>query len=169
MKQPYLLCAKVLNTHGVRGMLKLELYCDSCEAFAALPCVYTKGKNGVMHACDLRSAAPHGRFVLAALEGIDSLDAALPLKGKELYAKREDIRKDANDYFLADLIGLAVIDEASGKVYGHIKEVNEAPASLLYVIETEHGDVLFPAVPAFVRRVDTESGVYIHAIEGFFS
>ena len=169
MKQPYLLCGRIINTHGVRGVLKVDNLCDSPSAFASLPSVYMKTKSGDMQAYPVIAASAHGRFLLVTLKGVDSLELAIPLKGSELFAKREDIPLDADGYFLADLIGLPVIDVHSGKVYGSIKELNEAPASLVYVIETASGDVLFPAVPAFVKRVDTECGVYVEVIEGFFS
>ena len=169
MKQPYLLCGKIINTHGVRGVLKVDNFCDSPSAFAALPNVYIKAKDGTMQSYPVVTASAHGRFLLVSLKGIDTLELAVPLKGTELFAKREDIPLEEGGYFLADLIGLPVIDVHTDKVYGRIKSLDEAPASLLYVIETEKGDVLFPAVSAFVKRVDTECGVYVEAIEGFFS
>ncbi len=169
MKQPYLLCGKIINTHGVRGVLKVENLCDSPAAFASLPNVYTRTKSGDMQAYPVIASSAHGRFLLVTLKGVDSLELAIPMKGTEIFAKREDIPLEDGGYFLADLIGLPVIDVHEGTVYGRIKAVDEAPSSLLYVIETEKGDVLFPAVSAFVKKVDTDTGVYIEAIEGFFS
>ena len=53
-------------------------------------------------------------------------------------------------------------------MYGRVKDVTDSPASKLYVIETDSGEVLLPGVKEFVKKIDTESGVYITPIPGFF-
>ena len=81
---------------------------------------------------------------------------------------REDFVIEEGAYFVADIIGLPVIDADSGRVYGRVKDVTDSPASRLYVIDTPAGEVLLPGVKEFVKKVDTESGVYITPIPGFF-
>ncbi len=168
MKSPYLLCAQVLNTHGVRGVLKVDCLCDSPAVLAALPFVYTE-KNGSHTPHKVVGAAPHGRFVLLTLEDIASLEAAVLLKGCPLFAARGDVPCDEHHVFTADIIGLPVVDADSGRLYGHVKDIEEAPASNLYIIKTPSGDVLLPAVPQFIKEIDTERGVFIRPIEGFFN
>ena len=168
MKNEFLLCGKVLNTHGVRGLLKAESYCDSPDVMTKLKTVYTKeGEDYIPH--KVIRGARLGRFVLLGLEGLADIDKATPYKNRMLYAFREDIPLANDRVFVADIIGLPIIDIDTGRTYGVIKEVEEAPASLLYVIETEDGSVLFPAVPEFIKEIDTDRGVLIRPIEGFFS
>ena len=168
MKQPYLECGKIINTHGVRGGLKVESYCDSPEVLASLPQLFLK-RNGIYEAKRITKASTGAGRVLLYLTGIDTLDDAMLLKGKTVYALREDLPLAEGAHFIADLYGLPVIDADTGRVYGEILSVDDMPSSEMYTIKTPSGkSVLFPAIPEFVVRVDTDAGVYIRPIPGFF-
>ena len=169
MKQAYLECGKIINTHGVRGTLKIESYCDSPRVLAKLPRVFFKTPNGNYTERKVRSASVGKGLVLATLEGIESLDDAVLYKNKIIYALREDIPLGKNAYFVADLIGLPVIDAQSGKIYGEVTAVESMPSSDMYTVKTPSGkSVLFPAVPAFLREIRPEEGIFIAPIPGFF-
>ena len=169
MKQNYLLCGKVIKTHGVRGSLKVDHYCDTSEIFAAIKTLYLKkGDNYTPYT--VRRTVRFGRMMLLELEGIDSLDTAIDFNNRELFACREDSPIDEKAVFLSDLIGLPVTDANTGRVYGTVADVQESPAANLFVIKTEDGrEVLLPDVPAFIHRADEEDGLLITPIEGFFS
>ncbi len=169
MKQHYLLCGKVINTHGVRGALKVDHYCDSSDVFAAIKTLYfKKGEEYLPYT--VRRTVRFGRMMLLELEGIDSLDAAFNFKNRELFARREEIPIAENAVFLSDLIGLPVTDADTGRVYGTVADIQESPAANLFVVRTEDGhEVLLPDVPAFIREADEEKGLLITPIEGFFS
>ena len=92
-RKKFLECAIIINTHGVRGNVKLESLCDSPAVLADLPRVFVKEGNNyreikVLHTSIFKS------FVLADLEGITDLDAAAAMKGTPLYAAREDFDLD---------------------------------------------------------------------------
>ena len=164
-KKKYLECALIINTHGVRGDVKLESLCDSPAVLAGLKRVFFKEGTAyrevkVLHASVFKS------FVLASLEGIDDMDKAMAQKGKTLYAAREDFELEEGDYFIVDLIGLDVIDNISGKVYGKVTDVINRGASDIYVIQTPNGERMMPAVKEFVDRVDIEKGVFVRPIPG---
>lgn len=167
MKSAYLECGKILNTHGVKGEMKIEPWCDSPAVFAKLPRVYLK-KGGDFVCHKLVRASIFKQLVVAGLEGIDDIDQAMLLKGEILYAAREDFRLKKGAYFIADLVGLPVIDDESGITYGTLREVINRGASDIYVIDTENGECMMPAVKEFVKRVDVETGIYIRPIEGMF-
>ena len=97
------------------------------------------------------------------------MDKAIALKGTMLYASREDFELEEGDYFIADLLGLPVIDNIDGKVYGKIKDVINRGASDIYVITTPTGERMMPVVDEFVKRVDTESGIYVEVIPGLLT
>ena len=168
MKQNFLLCGKVVNTHGVKGALKIEHYCDSADVFASIQTLYFKENHEMIPYRVLRTVR-FGRMMLTELENIHALDLAFPFKNREVFASREDIPRADGSVFLADLIGLPVIDAENGRIYGQVSDIRESPAANLYVIQTENGEVLLPDVPAFIQRADTEQGIFITPIEGFFS
>ncbi len=164
-KGKYLECGRVQNTHGCRGYIKVESYCDSPEVLASLPFVYRKCNDTYVPLRILQTGRKQ-EAVLLLLEGIDDMDAAERLKNETLYAAREDIPLRRGAYFLADLVGLPVIDADNGKVYGKVEEISLVGDRSLLVVKTATGTRLLPHVPAFIDRVDAESGVYVHPIPG---
>ena len=167
-RKKYLECAIIINTHGVRGDVKLESLCDSPEVLASLERVFVK-EEGAYHEIKVLHASIFKSFVLAALEGVDDMDKAIALKGTTLYAAREDFELEEGDFFIADLIGLDVIDNISGKLYGKISDVINRGASDIYVVKTPLGERMMPAVEEFVKKIDLEKGVFVETIPGLLS
>jgi len=167
-KKRYLECAIIINTHGVRGDVKLESLCDSPAVLAGLKRVYLC-EGGAYKEIKVLHSSVFKNFVLASLEGIDDIDKAMTYKGKTLYAAREDFKLKKGDFFIVDLIGLPVIDNTSGKNYGEITDVINRGASDIYVVKTEGGERMMPAVAEFVKKIDVENGVYVEVIPGLLS
>lgn len=167
-KKKYLECAIIINTHGVKGAVKLESLCDSPYVLADLERVFMREK-GTYREIKVLGASVFKSFVLAELEGITDMDAAAALKGTTLYAAREDFVLEDGDYFIADLIGLEVIDNVSGKVYGKVSDVINRGASDIYVIKTPDGERMMPAVEEFVKLVDLDRGIFVETIPGLLT
>ena len=168
MIKEYLECGFVRNTHGVRGLLRVSHCCDSAEVFCSLKQVYTE-RGGEYLPYSVKSAAVHGTVILLALEGVDSLDDAVRNKNRTLYARRSDIPLPEGARFIADLIGLPVIDAVTGTRYGILSDVVNRGASDVYEIKTTGGTALMPAVPEFVASIDPERGIFVTPIEGMFN
>ncbi len=167
MKEQYLECGKIINTHGVRGAVKIDPWCDSPSDLAELERLYFK--NGDVLVCrKLLHASVFKQYVLATLEGIDSIEKAALLKNQVVYADRADFHLEEGKHFLADLIGLSVIDAESGRVYGTLREIINRGASDIYVVDTPGGECMMPAVKEFVKRVDVDEGIFVTPIEGIF-
>ena len=117
-------------------------------------------------------AVTHGsvqkQFVLLTLEGVDTLEAAVAMKNEIIYADREDFHLGEGDFFIADIIGLPVIDVDDGKKYGTLKDVLNSGSSDIYEIATDSGDVMIPAVAEFIIKVTPEDAIYIRPIPGMF-
>ena len=167
-KKQFLECGIIINTHGVRGDVKLESLCDSPEVLASLERVFVL-EGGNYREIEVKHTSIFKQFVLATLEGVDDMDKAIAMKGTTLYANRDDFELGEGDYFIADLLGLPVIDNIDGKVYGKIKDVVNRGASDIYVVTTPTGERMMPVVDEFVKRVDLESGVYVETIPGLLS
>ena len=163
-RQPYLECGKIINTHGVRGTLKLESWCDSPEILAGLPTLWRK-IGGEFRPIRVLHTSIFKQFVLADLEGITDINAAIPLKNTVVYAAREDL-DPGNGYFIADLIGLPVIDRDTGAEAGKLKDVINRGAQDIYVVDTPYGERLIPAVEEFIAHIDPDAGIYITPIPG---
>ncbi len=163
----YPLCGRIINTHGCRGEVKIESFCDSPEVLLSLPKVFFQSGSTYLPRRIL-SARVHKGYVLALLEGITDMDTARSYQNRDLFADRSDLPLAEGKHLLCDLLGLPVIDADSGKIYGRITHIESGSAYDMYEIETEAGKVLFPAVRQFVREIREDAGIYITPIEGMF-
>jgi len=163
----FLECGKIINTHGVKGTVKAESWCDSPYILADLERVYTE-ENGRPKEYKVMNASVFKQFVLLELEGVVGMDAAIAMKNKTIYANRDDIELEEGDFFIADLIGLSVIDIDSGEKYGEVTDVINTGSSDIYVIKTGNGEAMMPAVDEFVKEIDLDKGIYVRPIEGMF-
>ena len=156
----YVEAGRIVNTHGVTGEVKIEVWLDSPEFFRTFRRLYLGGEEK-----RILSARTHKQFVIARIEGVDDLNAAMALKGRELRIARADAPLPPGGYFLGDLIGASVVDE-EGREIGKLTEILERPASDIFVVQGEQ-EHLIPAVEEFIRSVDAENGVVtVRLIEG---
>ncbi|MGM9642044.1 MAG: ribosome maturation factor RimM [Eubacteriales bacterium] len=165
--EKYLECGKIVNTHGIKGAIKLESWCDSPETLAELPFIYFKNEASFLRR-KVISATVMKRHVVAYIEGVADIDTAASLKETVVYADRDDIPLEDGDYFISDLVGLPVIDADSGVEYGTISDVFNTGASDIYTVKTADGERMIPAVPEFIIEIDTDRGVFVRPIEGMF-
>ena len=168
MKKDYLECGKICSAHGVKGAIKVESWCDTTKVLASRKRVFMKKSDAPYVEYKVLSASPNDRFVLMSLEGINTREEAQAYKNTVLYLERADIPVPRGRVLISDIIGLPVIDADNGRVYGTLKEVNDAVKGKLYVVSTDSSEVLIPGVPEFIKEIDTERGVFIHTIPGFF-
>ncbi|MBE6626042.1 MAG: 16S rRNA processing protein RimM [Ruminococcaceae bacterium] len=169
-KQQYLECGKAVSTHGVRGTVRLECYCDTPEKLAKLRVMYRKTPNGEFVPMKIRASSVQKNMVLCTFEDLKSLDDAIPFKGTVLYASRNDIKLDEGDVFIADILGLDIIDADSGEKYGTLANVITPGGRDVYVIDDVlGGQFMVPVVAEFVKEVVTDGereGIYVKLIEG---
>ena len=168
MKLAYLECGRILAPHGFRGAMRIETWCDSPAVAARLPALYLAAEGGRYTAYRLLQASVHKGGLLATLEGITTPEQIVPLRGVTVYARREDLDPRGERIFLAETVGLPVLHAEGGRLLGHVREVDTSRPTTLYVIETEGGEVLLPAVPEFIKEIDIERGMTVCPIPGFF-
>ncbi len=169
MKKEFIECGKILGAHGVRGVCKVEVWCDSVRVLVMQKHIFLAHGEGNYEEHKLLSASASSHdTALLSIEGITSREMAQGMKNTVLYLRREDIPLKKGACLLVDLMDLPVIDINSGRVYGTVGAVDEVPTGLLITVKTEDGDVLMPYVDAFFKKIDIETAVYISPIPGFF-
>ena len=162
----YIEAGKIANTHGIGGDVVADSYCDAPEILKALTSLYIKSGNEYKKLTIKKASLFKGR-VLFHFEGYDSIEAAIPLKNRLLYAERSAFCLEEGEHFIVDLIGLSVYDIDSGECYGIVTDVLNYGASDIYEIEKpDKKKAYVPVVPEFVKKVDPESGIYLSVIEG---
>jgi 16S rRNA processing protein RimM len=165
MKKQFLEVGEVVAVHGLRGDMRLYPWCDPGDIERSMR-MYTD-ENGEQE-YRVSYAKPHKNVYLVKFKGIDNPEEARKFIGKVLYMNRNDIPVKKGEYFIQDIIGLKVIDNDNGKVYGTVKEIINRGASDIYVIKTENGECMIPAVDKFIASIDLEEGMKVTPIEGMF-
>ena len=161
MKQPFIETGKIVNTHSIRGEVKIVPWADSPDFLCRFSTVYLDGQP-----YRVRSSYVHKGNVVASLEGVDSIDDAVHLKEKVVSIAREDAGLEPGQFFLADLLGAQVRDADSGAVLGHVADILTPPANRVYVVEGERR-FMIPAVPEFVLETNVDQGyIVVRLIEG---
>lgn len=166
----YIEIGKIVNTHGVKGTLKVEPWCDSPQVLTGMKKLYFAPERSGDPFREIRveKASAQKDRVLLTLAGVTDMDAAMALKNTLLYADRDDIPLAEGSFLIDDLKGLAVIDAADGHSYGTLHDVIQGVGNDLYEIQTAKGMVLIPAVKEFIKEIDLSIGIRIAPIRGMF-
>jgi 16S rRNA processing protein RimM len=156
----FLEIGRIVSTHGVRGEVRVEPWCDNPAFLAGFTTVYLRNAPVAVE-----SARAHKNLVLMKLEGVDTVEAAQALREAVLWIDRSDIELPEGRFFVQDLIGLAVYD---GEEYiGSLTDVLTMPAHDVYHVRGGDGEHMIPAVPEFVREIDLPGGIMrVKLIEG---
>ena len=161
MGNRYLEAGKIVNTHGVHGEVKIQPCADSPDFLTGFEHLYIGGEP-----VKVLSARVHKGCVIAALDGVDSVDSAIKLKNKVVFIDRNDASLEEGRHFVVDLIGLRALEAQTGAVIGSITDVLTLPANNVYVISGDR-EILVPAVPDFVDEINIEGGyIKLRLIDG---
>ena len=159
-KKQYIEAGRIVNTHGVAGEVKIEVWLDSPQFLKSFKRCFIDRRE-----VKLLSARVHKGFLIVKLEGVEDVNAAMALKGRTVFIDRADARLPKGAFFLQDIIGAAGVDE-SGNEIGKLVDVMETTASNVYVVKGER-EHLIPAVPEFILSTDADNGIItVHLIEG---
>lgn len=166
MKHTYLTCGKIVSTHGVRGAVKAESWCDSPAVLAGFDRVYFRDGD-TYTPCTVKGAFVSGRQVVLTLDGVTDMDAAGRLRGCLLYAHRDQIPVPEGAMLQEDMIGLPVFDADTARPLGTLLRIDPSPAADLLVVGTDAGEVLVPMIPPFLRSA-SDDGVFLTPPAGMF-
>ena len=157
MKLEFIEAGEVVSTHGVRGELKVLPWSDGPDFLLEFDRVRIAGKNYAVEGCRIQKTCN-----LLKVQGIDTMEDALSLRGKTVEVYRSDITDDV--IFAAELIGIRVY--AGQELIGRIVDVLDYPGNKVYVVRGDH-EYMIPAVKQFVLDTDMENEtMHVQLIEG---
>lgn len=160
MKSKFLEAGQIVNTHGLRGEVQIVPWADDAAFLRKFKVFYIDGKP-----FPVERSSVHKKRLIAKLEGIDDINAAMPLKNSIIFIDRADAKLPKGRFFIQDILGASVVTE-TGEPVGTLVDVMDLPHGQVYQVqgETEH---LIPKVPEFVLNVDVDASVItVHLIEG---
>lgn len=164
MKKEFLECGKIVAPQGIRGEVRVEAWCDP-DLLASLETVYMDAKP-----LKVLNARVQKNMVMMLLEGSDTRDQALTLRGKMLFLHRDDVPLEEGECFVQDLIGCTVLDADTGADYGKIYDVRATGANDVYYLRDAAGkERLVPVIPDVVLEKDLDAEIVrIRPLEGLF-
>lgn len=169
MIKQYLEIGQIVATHGIKGELRVQPWCDNGEFVKGFNQLYLD-KNGEK-SMQVSLCRPHGNIVILKLDEINTVEMAMKYKGKVLYMKRSDANLSEDQFFVQELIGCQVFDaDDETKKYGEITEVSQTGANDVWHIKGEDGkEYLIPSIPQVVIEVDVVAEkVLIRPLRGIF-
>ena len=157
----------ITSTHGVRGEVKVYPTTDDPRRFRRLKEVVLDTGREKLN-LEIEGVKFFKQFVILKFKGLDNINDIEKYRQKSLYVTRKNaVRLQRDEYFIADLIGLKVQDE-DGKELGTVKDVIETGANDVYEVEMADGkSLLLPAIKQCILNVDVENGtMQVHVLEG---
>ena len=165
----YLQVGVITQTHGIRGEVKVFPMTDDVKRFKKGISLLLQTKKETLP-LEVESVKFFKQYVILKFKGYDSINDIEQFVKKELYVTRENaVKLKKDEYFIADLIGLAVFDEDE-KPVGEVTDVMQTGANDVYVVALPDGnEVLLPAIRECILQVDMESRrMRIHKMPGLF-
>jgi 16S rRNA processing protein RimM len=146
-----ILVAEIGAAHGIRGEVRLWSFTQDPMAVKDYPLTSEDGTQRFV----IESLRPAKDFLVARLAGIADRTAAERLRHTRLYVARERFPEpEADQYFHADLIGLAAV-AADGRDLGTVVAVHDFGAGDLLEIKPAAGaSMMLPFTLTVVPEVD---------------
>lgn len=166
MKKDYLKAGKIVGTHGVKGMLRIQPWADSGEFLKGFKKFYLESGNSSF---EVERLQPHGNIVIAQFKGVESIESAESLRGKIIYIKRSDAKLPKDRYFVDELIGCNVFDADSGLSLGKLTDISVTGANDVWHIEKGGKEFLVPAIDDVIVSVDIDNeNIVLRPLKGIF-
>lgn len=157
---------KIVNTHGLKGDVKIYSYADYPERFEEIGYVYFENSD---HKIKINSIKYSKGMPVLKLDGINTVEEAEKMKNKYIFIDRDNLRDmEEDEHLISDLIGFEVYDTKENFI-GILKDVLQYTANDVYVIEDKvaQKEYLIPGLKRFIPEVDMEnSKIIIDPIEG---
>lgn len=163
----YFEIGQIVNTFGIKGMVKVKPFTENIEQFEELEKIYIKNKNGKKE-YKIQEAKYHKQMILIKFEGIENPEDAELLRGSYLLINRKDAKPlEEGVYYIVDLLGLEVYTD-EGILLGIVDDIFNTGSKDIYVVKDELGkQVLLPGIDDVIKEVDLENKkITVHIIPG---
>ena len=151
MKLETIKVGRIVGAHGIRGEVRVQPRDGDPGFLTQFSTFLLKGRPVSPTANHV-----HKSLVLMKFPGVDDMNAALDLRGQDLYIRRADAHLPEGECFDDELLGMEVHDAATGALLGELVRVDPYPAHKVYTVRGRR-EYLIPAVKgAFIQSVDLE-------------
>ena len=165
--QEFLEIGQIVNTFGLRGVVKVKPFTDDITRFDRLEKVYIE-KNKTKKEYEVEEVKYHKDMVLLKLKGINKIEQAEMLRNSYLKVDRNNEPElDEGTYYIVDLLGLDVYSD-EGKLLGKLDDIFNSGSNDIYVIKDELGkQLLLPAISEVIKEINLEEKrITVHLLKG---
>lgn len=165
--EEYLRVGVFASTHGIRGEIKVYPTTDDVGRFRQLKKLVMETRKKERIPLEVEGVKFFKGMAILKFKGIDDINEIEKYKGSDLLVSREDaIPLEDGEFYVADLIGLSVVDE-KGMELGKLKEVLQTGANDVYVVSGGERELLLPAIEECILDISPENGwIKVHLMEG---
>ena len=163
----YLEIGQIVNTFGIKGMVKVKPFTDDIKRFDKLEKVYVENKEGKKE-YQIEEVKYHKNMVLIKFKGIENPEEANLLRESYLVVDRDTQEPlEEGTYYIVDMIGLEVYTDEDENL-GILEDIFNTGSNDIYVVKNELGkQILLPAIKDVIKKVDMENKkVTVHLIPG---
>jgi len=157
----------IASPHGLKGEVKVFPTTDDAKRFTKLKQVMMD-TGSELKPLTITGIKFSGKFVVVKFADFDRIEDIQTCKGMSLWINRKDaVKLEKDEYFVADLIDIEVVDEEGNKL-GKITNVIHTGANDVYVIKADaEKELLIPAIKECILDVDIEKRLMrVHVMEG---
>lgn len=141
---------QIVNTHGIRGEIKLNPWTDDLYDLLDLEVFYEKDGK----ALNVENSKVHKNVVIIKFSGVNTMNDAEKMKGKTLYTEKAPLPEGR--YYIKDLIGLKAYENK--EILGELTDVFNTGANDIYEIKTPEGKRIYlPVIDGVIGDVDLEN------------
>ena len=165
--QEYLKVGQIVNTNGLKGLLKINPFTDDITRFERLKTILVDHKKELLE-FEIESVRYQKKQVLLKLKGIDTIEEAEKYREDYLKINRNKEEKLPEDtYYIVDLIGLDIYTE-NGELLGKLDDIFSTGSNDVYVVKNSEGkQILLPAISDVIKNIDLEQKkIVVNLIEG---
>ena len=164
---PNLEVGQIVNTFGIKGMVKVNPFTDDIRRFDKLDKVYIE-KNKSKKEYKIEEVKYHKNMVLIKFEGIDKIEQAEELRNSYLTVSRDSVEElEEGRYYIVDLLGLDVYTDEQ-VLLGTLDDIFNTGSNDIYVVKNKEGkQILLPAIEDVIKQVDLENKkIIVHLLPG---
>lgn len=164
---PNLEIGQIVNTFGIKGMVKVKPFTDDIRRFDELKKVYVE-KNSNQTEYEIEEVKYHKDMVLIKLKGIDKVEQAEELRNAYLTVSRDSVEElEEGRYYIVDLLGLEVYTDEQ-VLLGTLEDIFNTGSNDIYVVKDKQGkQILLPAIQDVIKQIDIENKkIIVHLLPG---
>ena len=159
---------KIINTHGIKGEVKVKQITDFMERFNVGSVIYLIDTNEQIIPLEITSVRTQKDYLLIRFTGYDSINEVESFKGLMLKIKNEQLTPlNEHEFYFHEIIGCTVSDMSGTKI-GVVDSILTPGANDVWVVKNDqHKEFLIPYIQDVVKEIDVEKKqITIEPMEG---